>query len=301
MVEGEQGPDAPVRQILELPAVAVNGLLVKNAVLRLHPAPLHAHPAALDAQLLHQRPILLPAPNLYAYNGWLTGAWPPGKRNLLDMARVMTNLAAAHIEAYGLIRKTRLQMGFQDTRVGVALHLRAFGPEDSADPVHRFWASRAEQLFQGSLARAMCTGRTGFPIGRHPAIVPGRYCDFHGVNYYARSTVSGPADGAAKGRPVSDLGWEISPAGIVEVCESLHRLVPRPIYITANGACDNGEHFRARYIAEHLEALCGSELPVERYYHDTLCDGWTWTEGLSARFGLVALEGSDRERRGGGG
>ncbi len=237
------------------------------------------------------------APNLYAYNGWLTGAWPPGKRNLLDMARVMTNLAAAHIEAYGLIRKTRLQMGFQDTRVGVALHLRAFGPEDSADPVHRFWASRAEQLFQGSLARAMCTGRTGFPIGRHPAIVPGRYCDFHGVNYYARSTVSGPADGAAKGRPVSDLGWEISPAGIVEVCESLCRLVPRPIYITANGTCDNGEHFRARYIAEHLEALCGSGLPVERYFHDTFCDGWEWTEGLSARFGLVALEGSDRERR----
>ena len=36
---------------------------------------------------------------------------------------------------------------------------------------------------------------------------------------------------------------------------------------------------------------------MERYFHDTFCDGWEWTEGLSARFGLVALEGSDRERR----
>ena len=61
VVEGEQGTDAPVRQVLELLAVAGDGLLVKHAVLRLHPAPLHAHPAALDAQLLHQRPVLLPA------------------------------------------------------------------------------------------------------------------------------------------------------------------------------------------------------------------------------------------------
>lgn len=233
-------------------------------------------------------------PNLYAYNGWMTGAWPPGKRNLLEMARVMTNLAAAHIEAYGLIRRTRLQMGFQDTKVGFANHLRVFAPKNSADPVHRFWASRCAQIFQGSLTRAMCTGRTGFPIGRHPSIVPGQYCDFHGVSYYARSTVSGPADGAAEGRPVSDLGWEIYPEGIAEVCRSVYSLLPRPIYITGNGVCDNSDRFRPRYIAEHLEALCGSDLPVERYYYDAFCDGWGWTEGLSARFGLV---GADRERR----
>ena len=236
-------------------------------------------------------------PNLYAYNGWLTGAWPPGKRNLLELARVMTNLTAAHIEAYGLIRRTRLQMGLGDTRVSVACHLRAFAPKNSADPVHRFWASRTEQLFQGSLTRAMCTGRVCFPIGRHPSIVPGQYCDFHAVNYFARSTVSGPSVGGAEGVPVSDLGWEIYPAGIAEVCRKLCGLLPRPIYITANGVCDNSDRFRARYIADHLQVLCESELPVERYYYRSLCDSWEWTEGMSARFGLAALEGADRERR----
>ena len=58
----------------------------------------------------------------------------------------MTNLAAAHIEAYGLIRKTRLQMGYQDTKVGFANHLRSFAPKDPANPLHRFWASRTEQI-----------------------------------------------------------------------------------------------------------------------------------------------------------
>lgn len=234
--------------------------------------------------------ITLSEPNLYAYNGYFLGCWPPGRRSGLDMARVMTNLAAAHIEAYGLIRKTRLQMGYGDTRVSFAPHLRVFAPRNPADPVHRFWASRAGQLFQGSLTRAMCTGRTSFPVGRHPSIVPGQYCDFHAVCYCARSTVSGPADGAGPGLPVSDSGWEIYPQGIVEVCRWMYGLLPRPIYVVSNEVCDNIGRFRSRYIAEHLEALCASELPVERYCYGSFLDGWAWTEGTGARFGLVHVD-----------
>ena len=235
-------------------------------------------------------------PNVYAFNGFFQGIWPPGRKSLLDMSRVMTNLTAAHIEAYGLIRKTRLQMGYTDTKVGFANHLRSFAPQDPANPVHRFWASRVEQLFQGSLTRAMCLGRTAFPIGKHPAIVPGRYCDFHGVNYYTRSTVSGPADGTAAGCAVNDLGWEIYPAGIVEAARKVYELLPRPIYITENGTCDNADRFRARYIAEHLRAISGSDLPIERYYHWCFCDNWEWVEGVSARFGLVHVDYATQAR-----
>lgn len=234
-------------------------------------------------------------PNLYAFRGYLDASWPPGRHSLMDLARACTNLAAAHIEAYGLIRKTRLQMGYPDTRVSFAGHWRFFVPQDPRNPVHRFWASRAEQLFQGSLARAMCMGRTGFPVGRHPAIVPGRYCDFHAVSYYARSTISGPAAPAAQG-PRSGLGWEIDPAGIAAACRTLHGLLPRPIYIAANGVCDSGDAFRARYIAEHLQALCRSGLPVERYYYHSLCDGWEGLEGTSARFGLVHVNFASQAR-----
>ena len=235
-------------------------------------------------------------PNVYAFNSYFQGIWPPGHKSFLEMGRVMTNLAAAHIEAYGLIRKTRLQMGFQDTKVGFANHLRVFTPKDETNPVHRFWASRIEQLFQGSLTRAMCMGKASFPIGSHPSIVPGRYCDFHGVNYYTRSTVSGPADGTAENCATNDLGWEIYPQGIVQVCQKLHDLLPRPIYITENGTCDNADRFRARYIAEHLQALSESDLPIERYYHWCFCDNWEWIEGTSARFGLVHVDYETQKR-----
>ena len=234
--------------------------------------------------------ITINEPNVYAYNGYLEGVWPPGRKSFLEMSRVMTNMAAAHIEAYGLIRKTRLQMGYKDTRVGVANHLRAFAPKDPKNPLQRFWAERVEELFQGSLTKAMCTGRTAFPIGKHPSIVPGEFCDFHGVNYYTRSTVSGPADGVAENCPVNDLGWEIYPEGIGEVCRKVYGVLKKPIYITENGTCDNGDRFRARYIAEHLRVLCESGLPVERYYHWCFCDNWEWVEGTSARFGLVHVD-----------
>ena len=43
--------------------------------------------------------ITINEPNVYAYNAYLEGAWPPGKKSFLEMSRVMTNMAAAHIEA----------------------------------------------------------------------------------------------------------------------------------------------------------------------------------------------------------
>ena len=98
------------------------------------------------------------------------------------------------------------------------------------------------------------------------------------------------ADGVAENCPVNDLGWEIYPEGIGEVCRKVYGVLKKPIYITENGTCDNGDRFRARYIAEHLRVLCESGLPVERYYHWCFCDNWEWVEGTSARFGLVHVD-----------
>jgi len=240
--------------------------------------------------------ITINEPNVYAFNGYFVGCWPPGKRDLRAMGTVMTNLAAAHIEAYGLIRRMRLNMGYRDTRVSFANHLRIFTPKNEKNPMHRFWAEKVETIFQTSLTRAMCLGEVSFPITKHPGIVPGRYCDFHAINYYSRSTISGPGDGVAKNCPVNDLGWEIYPRGIVDVARKVYEILPKPIWVTENGTCDNEDTFRPRYIAQHLQALCLSDLPVERYYHWCFCDNFEWLEGNSARFGLVHVD-YDTQRR----
>ena len=213
--------------------------------------------------------ITINEPNVYAYNGYFEGTWPPGKRNLLETARVMTNLTAAHIEAYGLIRKTRLAMGFTDTRVGVSPQLRVFAPKNPQDPVHRFWASRSRQIFQASLIRAMYTGRASFPIGGHPSIVPGRYCDFHAPSYGGRSVLSGPAMPAER---------EADPAGAVQICRALYALLPRPLWVTGEGG--------ALDAVRQLQALCACELPVEAF----CCRG---TEAREALRRIAAQGGMD--------
>lgn len=240
--------------------------------------------------------ITINEPNVYATSSYAYGAWPPGKKSYPAAMRVMSRMAVCHIKAYELIHRQRSAMGFDDTKVGFANHVRVFAPQNPRNPRHRAAARLSARLFQGSLTRAMCTGRFELPLFSVGKVKSGKYYDFHGINYYSRSTVSGIGDGVRDGAPVNDLGWEIYPQGIVECASEIYKLYPAPIYITENGTCDNADKFRSRYIFEHLQALCASDLPVERYYHWCFCDNFEWLEGESARFGLVHVDFASQKR-----
>ena len=108
--------------------------------------------------------------------------------------------------------------------------------------------------------------------------------------------MSGHADGVAQGAEINDLGWEIYPQGIAEVCQKLYDITPLPLYITENGTCDNADTFRSRYLYEHLKVLSECGLPVQRYYHWCFCDNFEWLEGQSARFGLVHIDYDTQQR-----
>ena len=240
--------------------------------------------------------ITINEPNVYATEGYFFGGWPPGEKSIVKAMHVMAVLAAAHIRAYRKIHDLRRDMGFSDTRVSFANHVRVFVPENPKKLSHRIFTKLVERFFQGSLSAAMCTGEFSFPIRNIDRVGKGKYCDFIAVNYYSRSTVKGLSDGTRSGVPVNDLGWEIYPQGIVECLRKLYEMIPLPIYITENGTCDNKDAFRSLYVYEHLKALCESGLPVERYYHWCFCDNFEWLEGESARFGIVHVDYETQKR-----
>ena len=240
--------------------------------------------------------ITINEPNVYATNSWCFGMWPPGHRSFKETVVVMENMACAHIKAYGIIHSLRRKMGFSDTKVGFANHVRVFEPEDPKNPVHALCAKAIDHLFQGALSRAMSLGDFPRPLKNRWGLPRGEYSDFIGVNYYSRSTISGPADGVRKNCAKNDLGWEIYPEGIVRVSQMLHDILPRPIYVTENGTCDLSDSFRSRYIHEHLKVIARSDLPFERYYHWCFCDNFEWIEGNHAKFGIVAIEGAEKKR-----
>jgi beta-glucosidase len=230
-------------------------------------------------------------PNIYATHGWLYGGWPPGERSLRHTLAVMQVLVEAHLRAYLLIHRIQ-----PEAKVGVAHHLRVFAPRDPRRPAHRAAAATSSRLFQDALVDAVSTGRSRAPLRVPRDLEPGRYYDFHGINYYSRSTVSGVGDGVAAGVPVNDLGWEIHPRGIVEVAARVHARHPGPIWITENGTADAADGFRARFVYEHLAEIAASALPIERYYHWCFTDNWEWIEGEVPRFGLVQLDYPSQRR-----
>jgi beta-glucosidase len=236
--------------------------------------------------------ITINEPNVFGYNGYYLGCWPPGRHTRRDMLAAFTGLAHAHIAAY-----QRIHVLQPHARVGVANHLRVFDPAHPRNPLDRAAAASTEYLFQGALTRALCRGRFMAPLVQPKGVRPGTYYDFLGINYYSRGVVSGPNQATASRVPVNDLGWEIHPAGLVELARRYSALYPGPIYITENGTADAADAFRARYLYDHLKAIAAaSDVPIERYYHWTFTDNWEWAEGQTARFGLVALDFETQER-----
>ena len=240
--------------------------------------------------------ITINEPNVYATSSYFFGAWPPGKKSLSATLSVMENLAYCHIKAYGMIHAIRGEMGFSDTKVGCANHLRVFAPKNPRNPWHHICARLNAFLFQNALTKAMTLGQFPFPMRNHGKLPKGEYTDFIGLNYYTRSTVSGIGDGVRENSPRNDLDWEIYPEGIVACAQQLYEVLPKPIWVTENGTCDNNDRFRCRYLYEHLKAVSTSGLPFERYYHWCFCDNFEWVEGNSSKFGLVSVDPKTKER-----
>lgn len=240
--------------------------------------------------------ITINEPNIYAYNSYYFGVWGPGHHKLKEARMVLNNFSYVHIKAYEMIHKMRKERGYNDTMVSFANHVRVFDPKNKKNLWHKFGAKTMEKMFQTSPTLAMSRGCFKWPLKNIWKVKKGEYADFVGINYYSRSTIAGTKDIVPSPSPVNDLGWEIYPEGIIRATERVYDILPRPIWVTENGTCDQNDLFRCRYLFEHLEKIAKSDLPFERYYHWCFLDNWEWCEGESARFGLVHVDYETQER-----
>ena len=240
--------------------------------------------------------ITINEPNVYATNSLLWGYWPPEKKSISALVNAFSNMAAAHVLAYRYIHEKRAEMGYLDTKVSFANHLRVFAPQNPKNPLHRLAASLSEYLFQNAITEAMMTGRCCFPVLRRKGIVKGKYYDFIGINYYSRSTVSGLADGVREDCYKNDLGWEIYHEGLISLAVALAEKYGGEVYVTENGTCDHTDAFRSRFIYDQLKLISKTENPITRYYHWSFMDNFEWREGERERFGLVHIDYETQKR-----
>jgi beta-glucosidase len=134
--------------------------------------------------------------------------------------------------------------------------------------------------------------------------------DFLGINYYTRN-VSGsgaPVEPRHAEREVTDMGWEVFPAGLTELLLRIDAdyALP-PLYITENGAAyaDRvvkgrvADAARVRYLHSHIAALAEAierGVDVRGYFVWSLLDNFEWADGYAKRFGLVYVDYATQRR-----
>lgn len=245
--------------------------------------------------------ITINEPNVYTVHGYFFGSWPPGEKGKFSsLQKVYTNMAVSHILSYREIHRIQRDKGRSETKIGFANHLRIFKAYHWWNPLHQLSTWFFNLGFQRNLTRTCMTGHPCFPILKKEflshGILPGRYYDFIGINYYTRGAVRFLKEDVFPNKKYNDLGWEIYPEGIVQCAKELYKKYRAPIYITENGTCDHHDSFRSKYIYDHLKLLCESGLPVERYYYWTFIDNFEWAEGEKAPFGLVQVDWATQTR-----
>ena len=205
--------------------------------------------------------ITINEPNIYSFNSYFRGVWPPQKRNIFKYFKVVNNLAKAHKLAYKSLHLIDL-----DCRVGIAKNDIYFKHNPLAD---YFW----DGYFRNKIDNQR---------------------DFIGLNYYFHRRFY-----EKKNLPYSGLGWKIFPEGIYHVLKNLKKY-KKPIYITENGIGSVQDETRVKFIKDHLfwvHKAIKQGVKVKGYFYWSLIDNFEWDKGFWPKFGLVEVNYKTLERK----
>ncbi|MRX45242.1 GH1 family beta-glucosidase [Agromyces kandeliae] len=261
-----------------------------------------------------------------AYLGYASGAHAPGRQNAADAFRAVHHLNLAH----GLGVRALRDVVRADAVLSTTLNLHTFRP---AGPTGEEARDRLEAIANEAFLAPMFDGRLskrlveltqsitdwGFVDDGDLAEIS-RPIDALGINYYYTNSVRmrSPGDTTSPGLqwpaaegveilpkqgPLTEMGWNIDPAGLTELLLALHlRTDGLPLMITENGAAfpdavDGDERVRdvdrIDYLREHLEAATvaiEAGVDVRAFIVWTLIDNFEWSLGFAKRFGLYRVE-----------
>jgi len=208
---------------------------------------------------------------------YLTGAWPPQKRNPFLALKVYKVLSNAHIRAYDVIHALS-----PAAKVGFANILAYFEPDNSNSFLDRFVIRIAEYLSNEKFLK-MTNGKN----------------DFLALQYYFHHKLSFFNGRTNENKSVNDLNWEIYQEGMYHLLKWLKKY-SLPIYITENGLADAKDEKRAELIKDglfwiHKAILEGVD--VRGYFYWSLLDNFEWDKGFWPRFGLVEVDFKTQARK----
>jgi len=220
--------------------------------------------------------ITINEPDIYTFESYFNGNWPPSEHSFLKFFRVINNLLYAHKKAFFAIKKIN-----RDTKVSVAKSSVYFCADDG-----RFISRAARKIMQ-------------FIQDDYILMSVRRYCDFIGLNYYFSTVIEGLAVYDYQEHP-SDLNWGMPPAEIQFILERLNRKYRLPIIITENGLADAEDEHRKWWLTQTIMGMqkaIKNGVKLHGYLHWSLMDNFEWAYGKWPRFGLAAVNYKTGERK----
>ncbi len=248
-------------------------------------------------------------PEVYAFRSYSEGTWPPRRRDDSAALAVMANLLEAHGRAYRILHAEDARDADGDGRAALVGYAKAWLPLEPLRawfPLDVVRAHLENAVFNHAVARAAVTGDIHLAIPgargvkRHVPELEGSL-DYFGLNYYTRwkvNSLSREPHVAPRGARLTDLGWEIHPAGFEEAL-MLAGGQGAPVLVTENGFADDADAFRPRALVEyllHMGRAIDRGARVLGYLHWSLLDNFEWADGFRPRFGLYHVDFDHPER-----
>ncbi len=220
-------------------------------------------------------------PNVYLSYGWITGFFPPFRRNPVLAFRVLKHLGHAHEVMYHHIKNAR-----PDQPVGISHNAVVF---DYENLLGRIPASISDWWFMEHVPSYFALS------------------DFFGMSYYARVThdplpvtfVDTPEKIERYGLPHDDM-WEYHPQGLRTCLDRYWKKYRKPIIITENGVCDASDSLRQKAIVDYatlVHQAIEDGIDVRGYYWWSTWDNFEWHLGPTRRFGLYACDLATKDRQ----
>ncbi len=258
--------------------------------------------------------------------GYLTGTHAPGKKSLGKYPKVIHHVVLCQAEGGRMLRAE-----VPHANVGTTYSMSSIHPKAKIKK-HENAAKRMNALLnrlfiEPALGLGYPSKDFGYLKNVEKHMQPGDDqkmifdFDFHGVQNYFRIVATHsafppvlwanqvkPTQLVVNENELTDMGWEVYPAGIYEVIKQLAAYKGvKKIFVTENGAAfpdkvENGrvhdvqrEGFFKAYLGEVLKAK-NEGAPVEGYFVWSLLDNFEWAEGYHPRFGLVHVDYETQKR-----
>jgi beta-glucosidase len=221
--------------------------------------------------------ITLNEPTSVIASSYITGVWPPQKRNFWTAWKLYEIFARAHTEAY-----KRIHEADRDAQVGFANILQSFEPYRKRNYLDEIMVKIGKYV----------TNQRMLSLTRG-------HNDFLTVQYYFHNRFKFPRKIREGKLPVTDMNWEIFPRGIYRIIDKLKEY-NLPIYITENGLADASDSQREKFIKDHLVEIhkaIENGADVRGYFYWSLLDNFEWDKGFWPRFGLIGINYETMERK----